>query len=294
MATSISAFKIPARQVPAKRPLSDAERARNYRLRKKAEAAAPLSAEFLIPADHVEPAPCSITATEYIPDTVRIEPAPNPNSRPPIASVVLVAAAIGLAGVGITVNAWFARSLGSTDAAGFLFLAIGIASDLAALVLPAVCARAWQAGHRGAALAGWSVWIVAFCFAVTASVGFTALNVTDTTMMRASRVTPAIVTARDGLVDAVTARDRECRTGTGRFCREREADVANRRSILDTAMHDVRATADPQAEAATRLVAWVSAGTLRPSGDDFALLRLALLTLLPQCAGLLLLVARAV
>jgi hypothetical protein len=36
-----------------------------------------------------------------------------------------------------------------------------------------------------------------------------------------------------------------------------------------------------------------SDGTVRPSGDDFAMLRLALLALLPQIGGVLLMLARA-
>jgi hypothetical protein len=286
MATNVLATKFPGRQVPPKTPKSDAERAKAYRQKKRAEAIAPPSAEHLIPPDFVPPA-------DYVPMPSIAEAArlARTVSRPPVASIALMVAAFGLAGVGVTQNGWFARSLGADVTAGWLFLAVGVASDLAALVLPAVAARAWQAGHRGAALAGWSVWIVAFCFAVTASVGFTALNVTDTTMMRASRVTPAIVTARDGLADAVTARDRECKL-VGRYCREREAEVIARRAVLDTAMHDVQATADPQAEAAVRLVAWISAGAFKPSGTDFNMLRFLLLAVLPQVGGVLLMLAR--
>jgi len=51
--------------------------------------------------------------------------------------------------------------------------------------------------------------------------------------------------------------------------------------------------ADPQTEAAIRLVAWASHGVLQPSGNDFAMLRLVLLALLPQIGGILLMVGRA-
>jgi hypothetical protein len=91
----------------------------------------------------------------------------------------------------------------------------------------------------------------------------------------------------------MTARDRECKSGVGKFCREREAAVAERRQRLDTAMASVGRTADPQAEAAIKLVAWVSFGALHPSADDFAMLRLVLLALLPQIGGVLLMVGRS-
>jgi hypothetical protein len=38
------------------------------------------------------------------------------------------------------------------------------------------------------------------------------------------------------------------------------------------------------------MVAWISGGMVRPSEGDFAMLRLALLALLPQVGGILLMV----
>jgi hypothetical protein len=49
----------------------------------------------------------------------------------------------------------------------------------------------------------------------------------------------------------------------GKFCREREAAVTVRRQTLDTVMRSVEQSADPQTEAAIRVVAWASRGTLR-------------------------------
>src|SRR5579871_1369735 len=208
-------------------------------------------------------------------------------------SVSLALAAFALGGVGIAMNGWYARSLGSTDVAGWLFLAIGIAADLVALVMPSCAARLWQTRQRTSSLAGWMVWAMTFVFAVMAGVGFASTNIADTTLARASRPSPAIATAQAALSDAMSARDRECKGGVGKFCREREATVNERRQALDQATQSVVQTADPQTESAIRIVAWMSHGTLQPTGNDFAMLRLVLMALLPQIGGILLMVRRS-
>jgi hypothetical protein len=105
-------------------------------------------------------------------------------------------------------------------------------------------------------------------------------------------VTPIVTTAQVSLSDAMTARDRECAHGVGKFCRERETAVSDRRQAVDVAMRGVAQAADPQSEAAVHIVTWVSRGTLQPTGEDFAMLRLILLALLPQVGGVLLIVGR--
>lgn len=209
-----------------------------------------------------------------------------------LAPALLTTAALALSSVGIAINAWFARSLGSTPAAEWMFLAVGVTSDLVALVMPSIAAGLWQARQRATAMVGWAVWLLAFVFAVTASVGFASVNIIDVGLARASRVTPAVTAAQSALRDAMSARDRECGNGVGKFCREREAAVAGRRQILDAATASVGQTADPQTDAAIKLVAWGSGGMLRPAPEDFAMLRLILLALLPQIGGMLLLISR--
>ena len=128
---------------------------------------------------------------------------------------------------------------------------------------------------------------------MTAGIGFASTNITDVMLSRTSRVTPAVTSAQAQLADAMAARDRECKGGVGKFCREREAEVAERRQVLDAAVAAVGQTADPQTEAAIKLAAWLSCGMLRPSPADFAMLRLVLLALLPQIGGILLMVGRS-
>jgi hypothetical protein len=163
---------------------------------------------------------------------------------------------------------------------------------MVALVMPSVAAMAWQARHRATALAGWLVWLVTLAFALSGGIGFASINISDIVTARASRTTPTVTTAQTALGDAMASRDRECRGGVGRYCREREQAVVDQRQALDAAMQIVAQAADPQAVAAVKLVSWVTAGAISPSENDFSMLRLALLCLLPQLAGVLLMVGR--
>ncbi|HZR85405.1 MAG TPA: hypothetical protein VFB02_01315 [Bradyrhizobium sp.] len=285
---------------------SDGERPKASRQRNKTPAPdpAPASSEYLIPLDFPSEGsaestlPVAIdqspqTPEESAPAPAVTSPAVTP-SRRLVAPTLLTIAAVALACVGITMNGWFARSLGSTDTARWLFLAVGVAADLVALVIPSRAAGLWRARHRASALTAWLVWAMTFAFAVTAGIGFASTNIVDVTMARASRVTPAVTAAQAALADAMTARNRECKGGVGKFCREREEVVNERQSALSVAMHSVEATADPQTHAAIQVVSWVSRGTLQPSENDFATLRLVLLALLPQIGGILLMLGRTV
>ena len=280
---------IPLHQVPPKKKAkSGAERTKAYRQRKKSQ---PAANAVPLPPDQVRQR--TQLESEAPPPTVTLQAlSPVTAERRLVAPVLLQIAALALAVVGITMNGWYAQSLGSTDAAGWLFLAVGVAADLVALVMPSCAASLWQARRRATALAGWAVWAMTFIFAVTAGIGFASLNIAEVMASRASRVTSTVATAQAALLDAMAARDRECKGGVGKFCREREAAVNERRQALDVAMHQVEQIADPQKDAAIRIVAWISRGTLRPTEDDFAMLRLILIALLPQVGGILLMVGR--
>jgi hypothetical protein len=306
MAEDTTASVIPLHQVPPKKKArTSAQRGKPRAPRK------PRKAKAAQPADDDAPASETLIPQEFLStDLVVAEPpaAPLPpvavqavepfrspalpSRRRQFAPFLLSIAALALAGVGITMNGWFARSLGSSDVAGWLFLAVGVAADVVALVMPACAAGLWHVGHRATALVGWAVWVMTFVFALTAGIGFASTNISDATLARASRTTPAVAVAQAALGDAMAARDRECKGGVGKFCREREAAVAERRQAVDTAMHSVEQTADPQTDAAIRVVAWVSRGVLQPTSNDFAMLRLVLLALLPQIGGILLMVGR--
>jgi hypothetical protein len=303
MADDLTAAVIPLHQTPPKkRGKTAAGRSKAYQQRKRQKAkvaiaddAEAASSESLIPPEFLQADGAVAESVVTQPPAAIPHPEPEAAATPSqrhLASALLLAAALALGVVGITINGWFARSLGSSDVAGWLFLAVGVAADLVALVMPSCAAGLWQAGQRATSLVGWAIWLMTFVFAVTAGIGFASTNITDVTAARASRVTPAVASAQAALADAMGARDRECKGGVGKYCREREAAVAERRQILDSATTAVGQAADPQTDAAIKLVTWLSRGTLRPAPEDFAMLRLILLALLPQIGGILIMVGR--
>lgn len=273
------------------RPKTGAERARAYRERRRQATSAALASSDFEQSCSSLPVSTAVTVTSATPVTSRHEP--TVTAPRPVAVHVLTAAALCLAGVGIIINGWFARSLGSSEIAGWLFLAMGVATDCVALTAPTCAAHLWSSRQRMTALVAWAVWLMTLTFAVTASVGFASVNIADVTADRASRLTPAVQAAQISLADAMAARDRECKGGVGRFCRDRETEVAERRQILDSALAAVEQTADPQTNAAIKLIAWASRDVLKPTANDFAMLRLTLLALLPQIGGILLMVGRS-
>src|ERR1700719_1321520 len=133
----------------------------------------------------------------------------------------IIAIVIGVAG--LTINAWFASTLGATDIAGMLFVAVGMSADAAAFVLPTQAGHLWQSRRRLAAATAWLIWAFTFAFALIASVGFAALNIADTTSARAGRTTPEVTLAQRAADVAAASRQAEC-AKRGPLCRDREAD----------------------------------------------------------------------
>jgi hypothetical protein len=204
-------------------------------------------------------------------------------------SVALTGIALALFGAGLAINGWFARSLGSTPEAGWLFLAVGVASDSAAFVLPRQAEALWHQRRMFASAVAWGLWSVTFAFALIASAGFASVNISDVTSARAARSSPAIELAQRRLDAATAAVAAECQR-VGPLCRARQAEERQAFEALAGAQAAVAAAADPQTTKSAQLVAWVS--PWRPTDTDVGMLRLALLTLLPQLGGLVLLVAR--
>src|SRR5262249_4149005 len=198
-----TAFVIPLHQ-PPKRARKSAERAKAHRQRRKkpssTDVAAP-SSEDLIPLEFLSEdakdaaAAVRAAAAATVSDETAARHAPTVAAgagqpRRAIASWVLAGAALALAGVGIVINGWFARSLGSTEAAGLLFLAVGVATDLVALAAPSCGAHLWGAGQRATSLVAWVVWLMTFIFAVTAGGGVSSPHHTAVELARPAPAAP--------------------------------------------------------------------------------------------------------
>lgn len=100
-------------------------------------------------------------------------------------AAVLLATALGLAAVGLTMNARFAASFGQTADAAVLLAAIGLAIDVLAAVLPTVAAQLWHHGSRAAAATAWTIWLVALIMTLLAASGFASTNIGDAVAGRA-------------------------------------------------------------------------------------------------------------
>jgi hypothetical protein len=83
--------------------------------------------------------------------------------------------------------------------------------------------------------------------------------------------------------------------------RQAEA-MAERRDVLDADLHEAESqlkllpsvmATDPQADTAARLISWMSGGLITVTSNDIHLARIAGMTLVPQLAGLVLMLAAA-
>src|ERR1700752_3906773 len=156
MADDQPASIISLHQPQRKHPKTAAERARDCRARKKAKKLAEAAAAAAITPEGNPPPPQPLLLES--PPAPVSTPTPTRPSHHKIHQIGLTVAALGLGAVGVTMNGWVARSLGSGEIAGWLFLAIGVASDLVALCMPPCAARQWHAGNRATAAVAWVIW----------------------------------------------------------------------------------------------------------------------------------------
>jgi hypothetical protein len=149
-------------------------------------------------------------------------------------------------------------------------------------------------------MAAWLTWLAVATLATLAALTFSSVNLHDRATARAATISQAaalatqrdsrIATAQTAVATAKQAREAECAI-RGNRCRELEAKELMALGTLQEAIASpvpaaaTIADAVPEISAAVRLARWVGLGA---SAEDFANLRLALMALLPQAAGLVL------
>ncbi len=204
---------------------------------------------------------------------------------------VLVTLAYCLGVIGIGVNGWFAYSRGVSEIDRVLMCSLGFIAEAIMFYLPAQATNHFRNQNYGWFIFGSVVYVFLFAFALTNSLGFASINLHDIATARAERITPALSDAQRRLDTLTASRAAEC-LKRGDRCRQLEKDEQTALESLREARERVSDSSDPQVTSASKLVSWLSLGRYNPTGDDFAMLRLLLLTLLPQLGGLVLMLSQ--
>jgi hypothetical protein len=231
-------------------------------------------------------------------EVLRPVPGVPPRSTP--GGTLLVALALAIAGLALIINAQTGWGFGTSPLSAATFAGLAIAADLLAIVLPSTALALWWNRRHLLASAAWATWTVVVTMAMMASVGFASLHLGDTAAARAAIVTSstaaadqrsATIEAARAAADAATkSRLAECGR-RGPLCRDLEHVEQARMSELAAAIASpvpaaaTIADADPQVTATVRLARWVGLGV---TATDISNLRLALMALLPNLAGLVL------
>jgi hypothetical protein len=88
--------------------------------------------------------------------------------------------ALGLASVGLFMNAMFAASFGQSGWDRAALAVLGVMIDLLTLMLPSVGARLFRSGRRASGTGAWLLWPVVTSVSVLAGTGFGAANIGHT------------------------------------------------------------------------------------------------------------------
>jgi hypothetical protein len=213
--------------------------------------------------------------------------------------VVLVGIAVAIGTLALAVNGQTGWRFGTTTLASVSFAGLALAGDLLVFVLPAAAVALWHARRPGLAVSAWATWMMAAALAALASLGFVELYTSDTAAVRQASISMSsrlgkqheerIAAAQLAATSAAKAREAEC-TMRGSRCRDREADERVALGALTKAITEpvpnaaTISIADPQIQAALRLATWFG---LKVIPDDILNLRLVLMAILPNVAGLL-------
>jgi hypothetical protein len=285
---SVFELKPPAKERTAARPRN---RGRKKQITAKAAATAannpdvnPLTMQSVMPASH----------------RLQIFRHSRTVDRPSLLGALLLLVTFAVAVLGVGINAQTGWRFGTTLVSAATFAGLSIAADVLAITLPTVAVALWLRSRWALASAAWATWALSLALAVLASIGFVNRHVGDaaaarqavlgTAAARTAQHDAAIATAQQAVAAAAESRQAEC-TIRGPRCRALEQEEQARLSELSAALAlplpaaPRVAEADPQLAGALRLASWAG---LRATADDLSNVRLALMALLPNLAGLVL------
>jgi hypothetical protein len=165
--------------------------------------------------------------------------------------------AVGLfiAGCGVAIavtsmraNAWFGHSLTTDQNAGEIFSHLSVLAEIVACAIPTANRFYFQSGDWLAAVRGMMLMAVALTVVFFSASGFVLTNISSGIEIRADRTTSTVELARRTADTLAKSREEECRK-RGDRCRDLEVQERKALADLAAARVEVRATADPQAQA---------------------------------------------
>jgi hypothetical protein len=226
-------------------------------------------------------------------------PVPLASRERTLGAFVLVGIAVAIGALALAINGQTGWRFGTTTLASATFAGLALTGDLLVLVLPAAAVALWHARRRVLAVSAWTTWTLAAGLAAVASLGFVELYTSDTAAVRQAIIATSsslgkqhegrIAAAQLAVTAAAKAREAECAI-RGPHCRDREGDERMALGALTKAIADPVPTvasigvADPQVTATLRLATWAG---MKLTTDDILNLRLILMAILPNVAGLL-------
>ena len=230
------------------------------------------------------------TALVTIPCGSNVSPrvrVPHPAAKSNIVVIGAITLACLLEAVALVLNSWFAWTTGRSLEDRVLMASLGFLLEGMVFILPPLASLLWARRRYISSIVTFTFFVPLFAFAVYNSLGFTGLNLTDTTTARAERITPSVADAVRRLDTLSASRKDEC-LKRGDRCRQLEKDEQSAIEALRMAREKVSLTADPQTQSAAKVVSWASLGRLNPSADDFGNFKLLVLAVFSQLGGLFL------
>jgi hypothetical protein len=160
----------------------------------------------------------------------------------------LAGCGVAIAYTSVRANSWFGHSLTTDAAAGEIFSHLSVLAEIVACAIPTANRFYWQDGDWKTAIRGVILMAVALTVVFFAASGFVLVNIGNGVELRGDRTTPAMELAKRTADTLAKSREDECKR-RGDRCRDLEAQERKALEKLDSVRAEVRAMADPQAEA---------------------------------------------